>query len=70
MRLFRKNMEKRCAYCASGSVLDEREVACPYRGIMDAAGHCRRFSYDPLKRVPPRPAPPPDRKYSMEDFSL
>lgn len=70
MKLFRKNMEKRCAYCASGSVLNEREVACPYRGVMDAAGSCRRFSYDPLKRVPPRPAALKSTQYSSEDFQL
>ncbi len=70
MRLFRKNMEKRCAYCASGSVLNEREVACPYKGVMDAAGSCRRFAYDPLKRIPPRPAALESKKYKAEDFTL
>lgn len=70
MRLFRKNMEKRCAYCASGSLINEREVACPYKGVMDAAGACRRFAYDPLKRVPPRPAALKTEKYSAEDFEL
>ena len=70
MKLFRKNMEKRCVYCGLGSVINEREVACPYRGIMDAAGSCRRFVYDPLKRVPPRPAPLKKENYSPEDFML
>ncbi|MBE7005118.1 MAG: hypothetical protein E7425_12750 [Ruminococcaceae bacterium] len=70
MRLFRRNMEKRCAYCTSGSVLNEREVACPYRGIVGTADHCRRFVYDPLKRVPPRPAVLSGGKYSEEDFQL
>ncbi len=70
MKLFRKNMEKRCAYCAHGSVLNEREVACPYRGIMDAANQCRRFAYDPLKRIPPRPAAYKKKAYSAEDFKL
>lgn len=55
-RFFRKDMEKRCAYCASGVRISETEVACERRGIVDCAGHCRRFVYDPLRRVPPRPA--------------
>ena len=55
MKLFRKDMEKRCAYCASGVRISETEVACERRGIVDCAGHCRRFVYDPLRRVPPRP---------------
>ncbi|MBE6909257.1 MAG: hypothetical protein E7474_06765 [Ruminococcaceae bacterium] len=70
MKLFRKNMEKRCAYCTSASVISEREVACPYRGVVDAASHCRRFAYDPLKRVPPRPAAFEGKKYCAEDFTL
>ncbi len=70
MQLFRKNIEKRCGYCASGSAISEREVACPYRGVMDAGGHCLRFTYDPLKRVPPQPAPLQTEKYSAEDFKL
>ena len=52
--LFRKDIEKHCAYC---------------RGIVDSADHCRHFCYDPLKRVPPRPAALND-KYTSEDFSL
>jgi hypothetical protein len=70
VKLFRKNMEKHCVYCARGSVLNEKEVACPYRGVMDAADACRRFVYDPLKRVPPRPAALKTENYSAEDFEL
>ena len=70
MDLFRKNMEKRCAYCAFGSAINEREVACERKGIMDAAGHCRKFQYDPLKRVPPRPAAQKTEQYTAEDFKL
>lgn len=70
MKLFRRNMEKRCVYCANGSTLNEREVACPYRGVMDAAGGCARFQYDPLKRVPPRPAVLHREKFNAEDFKL
>ena len=67
---FRNQIEKRCAYCARGRQINEREVACPRRGVMDAADHCSRFSYDPLKRVPPRPAALDTQKHSPEDFSL
>ena len=70
MDLFRKDMEKHCAYCAFGSVINEREVACERKGVMDAAAHCRKFRYDPLKRVPPRPASLGGKKYSAEDFTL
>ena len=70
MGLFRKNMEKRCAYCAYGSRISDTQVACQRKGIVGAAGHCLHFSYDPLRRVPPRPAALKTERYSEEDFKL
>lgn len=67
---FRRDIEPRCAYCAHGSALSEREVACSRRGVVDAADHCRHFSYDPLRRVPPRPASLDPAAHTPEDFSL
>ena len=68
--MFRKNMEKRCAYCKYGSTVSDTQVACERKGVMDAAAHCRKFQYDPLKRVPPRPAALGKKQYSAEDFTL
>lgn len=68
--LFRKNIDPRCAYCQRGAQINEREVACVKRGIMPVEGSCRRFRYDPLKRVPPRPAPLETARLKESDFSL
>ena len=68
--LFRKNIDPRCAYCQRGAQISEREVACVKRGIMPVEGSCRRFRYDPLKRVPPRPAPLETARRKESDFSL
>lgn len=68
--LFRKKIEPRCAYCKKGAPISEDEVACVKRGIVDAAHHCSAFSYDPLKRVPPRPVKLETGKLSAEDFSI
>ena len=67
--LFRKDIENPCAYGKAGSVITEGQVICPRRGVVDFAAHGRHFCYDPLKRVPPRPATLND-KYTSEDFSL
>ena len=40
---FRKDIEPRCAYCAHGSAVNEREVACSRRGVVDSSDHCRHF---------------------------
>ena len=56
--LFEKKMDPRCAYCQRCAPLDEESVMCIKRGVVPAGFHCRAFKYDPLKRVPPRPAAP------------
>lgn len=56
---------------ASGAQqINEREVACVKRGIVAVEHHCRAFKYDPLKRVPPRPAALETERLKEEDFSL
>jgi len=42
-----------CRYCENASVLRcEDEMLCRIRGVVDAGYVCRKFRYDPLKRVP------------------
>ena len=68
--LFRKNMDPRCAYCRRGRQISEREVACVKRGVVPVEHRCGAFRYDPLKRVPPRPASLDTGKLREEDFSI
>ena len=68
--LFRKKIEPRCSYCARGGRGNDREVICAKKGIVPAEAHCGAFRYDPLKRVPPRPAAPDFSRLKDEDFSL
>ncbi len=68
--LFQENIEPRCAYCAKGAPLEEGRVLCAKKGVMPAGGRCSRFHYDPLKRVPPKPAVLDTSKLSPEDFQL
>ena len=67
---FRRDIEPRCAYCVHGTAVNEREVACSRKGVVDGGDHCRHFRYDPLRRVPPRPASLDPSAHSPEDFSL
>ena len=68
--LFRKKIQRACGYCAFGGKIDEDHVICQKCGIVPAAHHCRRFRYDPLKRVPPQPKQQNFEKYNSTDFSL
>ena len=68
--LFEKKMEPRCTYCARSAMLDEEHVLCAKKGVMSAGQSCRWFRYDPLKRVPPKPAAPDFSHLKEEDFVL
>lgn len=47
--------EKFCKYCERAkSLSDPDTMLCDKRGIVSADHCCRRFRYDPLKRVPKR----------------
>ena len=68
--LFRKKMDKSCTYCRFGTMLEEGLVLCTKKGVVAAGGKCRKFLYDPIKRVPIKPKTPDFNKYDSEDFSL
>lgn len=47
--------EKFCKYCERAATLSDPDIMlCKKRGIVPAGHCCRRFRYDPLKRVPQR----------------
>lgn len=68
--LFRKDIEHVCHYCLHSRELNEEQLFCIKKGIVVPNFNCHRFSYDPLKRVPPQSAPLNFDKFSEEDFSL
>lgn len=70
MSLFQKEIEPRCAYCAKGAPLDGGRILCAKKGVVEPGSSCGRFRYDPLKRVPPKPAVPDFSKLSDDDFRL
>lgn len=69
MRLFREKIDPRCAYCKHGVTLNKSDVGCVAHGIVPIEFHCRRFRYDPLKRIPVRPVRL-RKNYSDADFKL
>ncbi|MDR0890103.1 MAG: hypothetical protein LBM28_05625 [Oscillospiraceae bacterium] len=68
--LFRKNIVRACAYCTRAAKVDEESCLCAKRGIVVADFHCRKFKYDPLKRVPPRPKAKDFAEFDDIDFTL
>jgi hypothetical protein len=68
--LFRKKTPKSCSYCLYGTALEEDQILCVKKGVMPITGKCRKFRYDPCKRIPPKPKAPDFSKYDDVDFSL
>lgn len=68
--LFTKRIDPQCTYCQRGAPMNDEQVLCPRKGVVSREDSCRHFRYDPLKRIPLRPAPPDFSRLKDEDFSL
>jgi len=68
--LFRRKMERYCTYCQFAGKIDGESMVCQKFGIVPAGHHCRRFRYDPLKRIPGRQKPKEFQQFDQKDFSL
>ena len=64
-----KDLPPKCEYCTHCIPTQQADTAlCRFRGVTAPDGACKKFDYDPLKRVPRRPAPLP--AFSEEEFKL
>ena len=64
-----KKYPKKCISCIFARVPDDKSVVlCEKKGVVDPDSHCRKYEYDPLKRVPQTSVIPTD--FTAEDFSL
>ena len=68
--LFRKKIPHSCEYCANGTKIDEEQILCSKRGVITDMEKCRKFKYDPCKRIPSKPKALDFSKYDEYDFSL
>lgn len=68
--LFRKKIEKSCEYCTRGTQLDEDQTLCSKYGVVHDVKKCRKFRYDPCKRIPKKPKAIDFSQYDDQDFSL
>lgn len=56
--------EKICLYCEhAAETYDSELMSCDIRGIVKSGFACRKFLYDPLKRIPRIP-----KKLTEEDM--
>lgn len=64
-----KEVPQICEICSFGiQLLDGSGILCKKTGIRLPDSSCKKFKYDPLKRVPRRA--PEMMEFSKEDFEL
>ena len=68
--LFKKKHPRSCSYCRHSTKIDDTLMLCAKRGVVPAEKACRKFTYDPCKRIPPKQKVLDFVKYNEEDFSL
>ncbi len=68
--LFRKKIARACGYCQYATKLNDEQILCVKKGVRPAYSSCRKFQYDPCKRIPARAKQIDFSKYNEEDFSL
>ena len=68
--LFRKKINKSCEYCANATKFGPDQMLCTKYGVVSKTYACRKFQYDPFKRVPVKPKAMDFSKYDEDDFSL
>ncbi len=68
--LFRKKIDPYCGYCLHCTKLNDEQILCVKRGVMPIEGKCRKFAYDPCKRIPGKAKALDFSKYDKEDYSL
>lgn len=68
-RLFGNSIEPCCFYCENGRPApDKVMILCKKYGPVSPHYKCRKFVYDPLKRVPKRQPKLPS--FTAEDFTI
>ena len=68
--LFRKKITRSCSYCQRGTALGCDQILCTKYGVVSAYYSCRKFIYNPCKRIPPKMKALDLQKYNDTDFSL
>ena len=68
-KLYGNHIEPACEVCALGHrATDGQSVLCSRKGVVGLYDACRKFEYDPLKRIPDRAKK--KEEHDAEEFEL
>lgn len=69
--IYRDCENPKCFFCAySSSLAATDDMICTKTGIVKKDDLCKKFRYDPQKRVPKRVPKLNTKKFSKDDFSI
>jgi len=68
--LFRKKLPRSCSYCTRGTKISDDQVLCTKYGVVSIYYACRKFKYDPCKRVPVKAKALDFSQFEDTDFTL
>lgn len=68
--LYSKEIKPCCAYCLNSTPVNDDEAICKKHGVVALSYRCKRYCYDPTRRVPPEPQELQQGYFSEKDFSL
>ena len=68
--LFRKKMPRSCSTCQHSANFSENQYLCAKRGVVEISFSCRKYKYDPCKRIPLTVKVPDFSRFRDEDFQL
>ncbi len=64
------NVDAKCEYCKHGKIAaDNKNILCPKMGVTAKDYNCKKFSYDPLKRIPSNLSPQ-FMQFEKKDFEI
>ena len=69
--IYRECETPKCFFCAySSGLAATSDMICTKAGIVQEDGLCKKFRYDPQKRIPKRKPKLDTGKFTADDFSL
>ena len=68
--LFRKKTPRSCSICQYSANLSNHQLLCSKYGVVADSFSCRKYRYDPCKRIPPCVNAPDFEMFSDDDFKL
>lgn len=68
-KLLNENIYPSCSYCRHGTKFIKKEsILCVKFGVVDSSYSCRKFKYDPFKRIPKEHKKL--NSFNVNDFSI